>query len=150
MCQFGCAKQTRSQGAMYNHFREQHTAKELELWGINKDILDLGQIKDKLPEEFVKRQLSTYRTPQLKCELMDDMAAPIETTFAHPDDGSIALREPILCNPDPEGVQGLTSSGFYRKYGHVNRSKPGLIDGKIDGKVLCKKTFTSKEDQMEV
>ena len=39
-------------------------------------------------------------------------------TLAYPGDDSLNLRETLLVNPDPDGVAGLTSGGFFRKYGH--------------------------------
>lgn len=43
--------------------------------------------------------------------------------MAFPGDESINLKEQLLVNPDPDGVTGLTSGGFFRKYGSW-REKP--------------------------
>ena len=45
------------------------------------------------------------------------------TTFAYPGDEGLSLKEKLDVNPNPDGIEGLTGGGFFRKYGY-DRAKP--------------------------
>ena len=61
-CVFGCDFSCEKQNEVYDHYRENHSAEELEQWAINKEVLEFRNLPE-LPAEFVKRQLNRYKGP---------------------------------------------------------------------------------------
>ena len=123
MCLFGCTAKTTSMAGMYKHYIEAHTSEELCKWGINKEVLELGQTLEVLPEDYVKKQLNRYQAPKLRCEEFAYLRPHEHKKYNHENDDDIKLKEKLLVNPDPTGDYALKGSFYFRRQKHFRPSK---------------------------